>query len=156
MKKGQRLQWHQKTRHHRCPRRWGGITCRENIIILPRWEHDAWHRLVNHMYPTSTARQLNVWHVFPAWQFVAVRVGTQFPDHSNDSQTHDTVLPHMTRLQRRTWYTFRRVWQGRGVDVGNPHAVAAYVTRRYLHPDFTIIAVVRVHTAPDTTHAATL
>lgn len=135
-----RVRWHQNTRHHRCPRRWGGATCRENIVILKRWEHDAWHRLVNHQYPTSIAQQFNTWDIFKGYTVVAVRVGDRFPDLTEHAYGADIILAEMTRVQLRTWHTLRRVWESRSVSTGCPTQVMAYITKRYLHPDFALCA----------------
>lgn len=139
-KRATKTRWHQNTRHHRCPRRWGGTTCPENIVILKRWEHDAWHRLVNHQYPTSIALQLNTWRLFPEHNIVATRIGLQYPDMSDAAQTDDIIKPTMTRVQLHTWYTLRHVWVSRAIRVNPPVELMRYITTRYLHPDFVLHA----------------
>ena len=56
----------QKTEHHRKPRRHGGNGDNGNIITLPRWEHEAYHTLFNHLRPWDVAVQINVWEMLPS------------------------------------------------------------------------------------------
>ncbi len=132
---------HQKTKHHRCPRRWKGTTCPENLITLPRWEHDAWHCLVNHQYPISIATQLTLWRLYPNTSFVAKRTGELYADIAGVALLFDSIQPKMTPVHTRTWHALQRVWHKRGVDIKDPCAVAGYISRRYLHPDYTLIVV---------------
>lgn len=132
---------HQRTRHHRCPRRWKGTTCAENLITLPRWEHEAWHHLVNHQYPTSIAAQLTLWRLYPDITFVAKRTGVLYPDIAGIALLFDVIQPKMTLVHTRTWHVLRKAWGKRGVDIKDPKAIASYISRRYLHPDYILTVV---------------
>jgi hypothetical protein len=117
----------QKTRHHRRPRRWGGETIGSNIVMLPRWEHDGWHRLFNHMYATSIARQINEW-MFPSdRRIVCVDIRNDCEAHHVGEREH--IYEHMTHIQREAWHALF----GRDTHLVE---ICAQINARYLDPSY--------------------
>jgi hypothetical protein len=126
--------YHQKTFHHRRPSAWGGERRGSNGSVLPRWEHELWHHLFGMHYATHIGLQLSVWSVYKNHIFVAKRHKGARKPHLAPQQF--PIRECMTPVQKRAWRTLRKSWRRRGIDIRNPHAVAAYITKRYLDPNY--------------------
>jgi hypothetical protein len=61
-----------KDRHHRKPRSIGGKNNKENVSILPRKKHVAWHVLFQNYDAPTIAEVINQFYLDPDWFMVAV------------------------------------------------------------------------------------
>lgn len=73
----------ENTRHHRKPRALfpkGEINnLPENITILKRKHHEAWHLLFNNMTAQQIAEEINNKYLDPAYKFKVKKTGYQHP-----------------------------------------------------------------------------
>lgn len=63
----------QPTRHHRRCRSRGGSSRPENISIVARKYHEAWHVLTENRHPIDIARMLTEVYIDPEWMLIPVR-----------------------------------------------------------------------------------
>ncbi len=62
------------TKHHRRPKAQNGTDEEDNIIYLPRAEHQAWSTLFKgYQSPIEIARQISERYLDPNWQLIAIR-----------------------------------------------------------------------------------
>lgn len=59
-------------KHHRLPRTRGGSNSAENISIVERRLHVAWHALVGNMTAPEIARMLSDTWIDPEYYFIAI------------------------------------------------------------------------------------
>lgn len=62
----------ERDRHHRKPRSIGGTNDHENISIVPRNKHEAWHLLFANCTPDQIAEIISQFWLDPAYCLVAV------------------------------------------------------------------------------------
>ncbi len=60
-------------RHHRKPRSIGGGKEKENISILPRKHHEAWHLLFQNWTAEQIAKEINAHYLDPEFKFILKR-----------------------------------------------------------------------------------
>lgn len=66
------------SRHHRKPRSTGGTDDAENISVITRTQHEAWHTLFANYSPERIAEIINTIFLDPAFEFVAVRKESEY------------------------------------------------------------------------------
>lgn len=62
-----------KDRHHRKPRSIGGTDDPENISIVPRNKHEAWHLLFSNFEPELIVEIINKFWIDPEYALTAVK-----------------------------------------------------------------------------------
>jgi len=58
------------SRHHRKPRSLGGRDDAQNISILPRTNHQAWHTITSNHTPETIAAIINEKYLDPDYEFI--------------------------------------------------------------------------------------
>ncbi len=115
------------TRHHRKPRRLGGGNEKENIIMIRRDEHEAWHTLFNHMQAYQICTIINYWGILQPYT-------VHICDKNSGKQFNcfpDCSLREITPKQRQAWDL---LW-------GKLEAIAIIydINTRFIDPDFELI-----------------
>ena len=62
-----------RTRHHRKPRSIGGTNSDNNIILLERDEHEAWHLLFGNKTAQEICNLINQKYLDPDYKFTCYR-----------------------------------------------------------------------------------
>lgn len=92
-------------RHHRLPRSRGGRSSPDNIVVVDRDDHRAWHRLVGNMDAEEVASMLTDTWIDPDYYLVAI------PRHKSAPRKKRTrvycttceceVLQHIPKTNKR-------------------------------------------------------
>lgn len=67
----------QYTRHHRCCRKNGGTDDYppDNVVMLPRHIHEAWHTIFGSRTPEQIAEYMNEWFIQSDYTMIAIHKG---------------------------------------------------------------------------------